>query len=157
MTAAKAPVPLVVDASVLLAFYLPVEPHKTHALSLLAQVAAGEIRLVVPSLTRYEILNALSRCVRRLKPGPRLTRDDAEEILAALASLHLEEHDVQGLEGRVLALTEKCNCSAYDAAYLALAEHLKARFVTADSKLCAALGRGFPQVVFLGDLAGNGT
>jgi len=153
MTAAKAPTPLVADASVLLAFYLPAEAYKTQALSLLAQVAAGEERLVVPSLARYEILNALSRCVRGLKPGPKLTHDDAGEILAALATLHVEEHDVWGLEGRIFQITEKHGCSAYDAAYLALAEHLKARFVTGDSKLCAALGRGFPRLVFLGDLA----
>lgn len=157
MTGAKGPVPLVVDASVLLAFYLPAEPYKTQALSLLARVAAGEIRLVVPSLARYEILNALSRCVRGLKPGPKLAREDAEEILAALASLHLEGHDVQGLEGRILAIAEKHGCSAYDAAYLALAEQLGAQFVTADARLCAALGPEFPQVVFVGDLAGIGT
>jgi hypothetical protein len=33
MTEAKRPVPLVVDASVLLAFYLPTEPYKVDALS----------------------------------------------------------------------------------------------------------------------------
>jgi predicted nucleic acid-binding protein len=153
MTGAKGPVPLVVDASVLLAFYLPAEPYKTHALSLLARVAAGEIRLVVPSLARYEILNALSRCVRGLKPGPKLAREDAEEILAALASLHLEEHSVQSLEGRILEITKQHSCSAYDAAYLALAERLKARFVTGDAKLCATLGRKLPHLVFLGNLA----
>jgi predicted nucleic acid-binding protein len=134
MTAVKEPVSLVVDASVL------------------AQVASDEVKLVVPSLARYEILNALSRCVRGLKPGPKLARSDAEEILAALGSLPLEEHNLHGLEGRILEITEQHGCSAYDAAYLALAERWETRFVTGDSKLCAALRREFPHLVFLGDL-----
>ncbi|MFH1609066.1 MAG: type II toxin-antitoxin system VapC family toxin [Candidatus Bipolaricaulota bacterium] len=154
---AEAPVPLVIDASVVLAFYLPAEPYKVHALSLLAKVAAGEIRLVVPSLTRYAVLNVLSRCVRGLKKGPRMTLGDAQEILGALEGLHLEEHDVPGVEGRIVEIAKEHGCSAYDAAYLALAEQLGTRFVTADARLCAALGPGFPQVVFLGGFTGTGT
>ncbi len=67
MTVSKAPEIVVVDASVLLAFYLPAEPYKGRALRLLADVAAGEVRLAVPTLTRYEVMNVLSRCVRGLK------------------------------------------------------------------------------------------
>ena len=58
---------LVVDASVVLAFYLPAEPYKAQALSLLSDVAKGAIELIVPTLTRYEVLNALSWAVRGLK------------------------------------------------------------------------------------------
>jgi len=60
----KAPSRVVVDASVLLAFYLPAEPYKAQALTLLGDATAGLVRLVAPTLTRYEILNVLSSAIR---------------------------------------------------------------------------------------------
>lgn len=58
---AQAPTRIVVDASVLLAFYLPAEPYKTQALTLLRDATVGAVKFVVPTLTRYEVLNVLSR------------------------------------------------------------------------------------------------
>ncbi|MBI4639739.1 MAG: hypothetical protein HY731_03545 [Candidatus Tectomicrobia bacterium] len=36
---------MVIDASVLLAFYLPAEPYKAQALALLGEVTAGRVKL----------------------------------------------------------------------------------------------------------------
>lgn len=53
---AKAPgpvtIPVVIDASGLLAFYLPAEPYKVSALPLLREAAAGRVKLVVPTLAQ---------------------------------------------------------------------------------------------------------
>ncbi len=90
----------------------------------------------MPSLARFEFLNVLSQCVRGLKPAPRLTLTEADEVLGAVVRLHLEEHGVGSLETRILEIAEQHGCSAYDAAYIALSEKLGARFVTADIRLC---------------------
>jgi predicted nucleic acid-binding protein len=129
---------LVVDASVVLAFYLPAEPYKAQALSLLSDVAKGTIELIVPTLTRYEVLNALSRAVRGLK-GKTLPLAEAKEILKALENLDLREKDVSGLEEEILGFTLEYGCTAYDGDYLALAAKESAPFITGDSQLYQAV------------------
>lgn len=42
---------LVIDTSVVLAFYLPAEPYKSQALTLLADYTVGVVKLVTPTLT----------------------------------------------------------------------------------------------------------
>lgn|GEM_PF-406050 len=129
---------LVVDASVVLAFYLPAEPYKAQALSLLSDVAQGAIELIIPTLTRYEVLNALSRAVRGLK-GKTLPLAEAKEILKALAGLDLREKDISGLEEEILGFTLEYGCTAYDGAYLALAAKESAPFIIGDSRLYQAV------------------
>ena len=138
--------PFVIDASVLLAFYLPAEPYKVQALALLRDASAGRVKLVVPTLAHYEVLNVLSRAARNLKGGAGLSLADAHEILVAIQALQLEEHQVRGLEARILAITHAYQRSAYDAAYLALAEHLGANLLTGDERLYNALKRHSKQV-----------
>ena len=144
-------IPIVIDANVLLAFYLPAEPYKIEALTLLGEVTKGQVRLVVPTLTRYEVLNVLSRITRKLKKGQELSMPDAQEILTAIEALKLEEHEVQGLGERILEIAHKHQCSVYDAAYLALAEQIKADFLTGDERFYKALKGQFKQVKFIDD------
>jgi predicted nucleic acid-binding protein len=146
---------LVVDASVVLAFYLPAEPYKAQALSLLSDVAKGTIELIVPTLTRYEVLNALSRAVRGLK-GKTLPLAEAKEILKALESLDLREKDVSGLEEEILGFTLEYGCTAYDGAYLALAAKESAPFITGDSRLYQVVREKLPWVLWLGDYGKEG-
>ncbi|MCS6903436.1 MAG: type II toxin-antitoxin system VapC family toxin [Candidatus Bipolaricaulota bacterium] len=147
----KSPISVVIDASVLLAFYLPAEPYKAQALALLRDATAGLVKLAVPTLTRYEVLNVLSSAVRGVKGNQRLSADDALEIMAAMSKLALEERDIKGLEGRILRLSQEHHRSAYDAAYLALAEHLGVDFLTGDERLCNAMKARWRRVKFVGD------
>lgn len=139
----------VIDASVGLAFYLPAEPYKAQALSLLADYTAGAIDLVVPTLISYEIIHVLSRAVRGVKKKQILTHDQAEAILKAWTRLNLEKYPLDGLEHRVLAIAETHQRSGYDAAYLALAEHLGAGLMTGDERFYRAMHDEFPQVHFI--------
>lgn len=142
---------LVIDTSVVLAFYLPAEPYKSQALTLLADYIVGVVKLVTPTLTYYEVLNVLSRAVRGLKKGQKISRDEAAAILSALAHLKLEEQNIQGLEGRILEITERYQRSGYDAAYLALAEHLGADLTTGDERFYNAVKGDFSLVQFIAD------
>jgi predicted nucleic acid-binding protein len=143
---------VVVDTSVVLAFYLPAEPLKAQALNLLAEYATGRVKFATTTLTMYEILNVLSRCVRGVKSGQSMQFDQALAVHAAITNLAIEEYPVGPLAERILDLTVRHARSAYDAAYVALAEHLGVELVTADERLFNALVELQPAVRFLGQL-----
>jgi predicted nucleic acid-binding protein len=151
VSAKKGPAPVVIDASVLLAFYLPAEPYKAQALALLGDAAAGLVRLVTPTLAYYEVLNALSRAVRGLKKGQELSIEDALEILTAMAGLELEERHVKGLGEQILRISQMYQRTSYDAAYLALAEHEGSPLITGDKRLYNAVKEKLPWVRWIGD------
>lgn len=146
---AQATTPIVIDASVLLAFYLPAEPYKQRALDLLEEATLGNVRFHVPTLARYEILNVLALAVRRVKPEQALTPNEAQEIMRAIQGLPLTEVSVEGWEGRVLEIAQRYQRSAYDAAYLAIAEAHDAPFVTGDKRLFNAVHEAFPRVIWI--------
>lgn len=146
---------VVVDASVILAWYLPAEPFKEAALSLLEQAAMNRLVLCVPTLTRFEVVNVLAIAVREVKPQQRLSLDEAAEILAAYIRAPLQEHPVTGVEHRMMEIAIVHRQSAYDAAYLALAESLRAVFVTADARLYRAVRQRFPNVKLIGATPGT--
>lgn len=140
---------LIIDASVLLAWYLPAERFKKAALELLEQAVVDHVILCIPSLTRYEVVNVLALAARGLRREQRLTREETGEILAAFRRAPLEEHPVTGLERRMLEIAITYDRSAYDAAYLALAEALHTGLVTGDASLYRAVHKQFPSVRLL--------
>ena len=84
----------------------------------------------VPRLWRSEFRNILASYMRQGS----LTLDDAVAIYARAASLvGGNEYDVSAPD--VLRLAKASQCSAYDCEFVALAQHLDVRLVTADAKL----------------------
>jgi predicted nucleic acid-binding protein len=141
----------VIDASVVLAFYFTAEPFKPQALALLASAARGRVTFALPTLARYEVLNALTLAERGLRGSQRISRPQARGILDAVVALPVEEYGIGGLERRIADLAVGLQRTAYDASYLALAERLDVDLVTGDARFVRAVAAAFPRVRFVGD------
>ena len=95
----------------------------------------GRTSLLAPKLAISEVGNALSKRVRRGEiDGAR-----AGEMLSKLGSI-LDYVDESPHMERALVLSIELNHSIYDCVYLALAEELSEKLLTADRKFVAKLG-----------------
>jgi len=122
---------VVIDTNVVVKFFLP-EAGSVHAERLLEAVLSGDVELAAPDFMLAEFVNVLW-----LKAGRgELDDKDAEEIIAQL--LVLTEFMEIIPSGRMLAAifqtARRHSHSAYDAAFLAIAEDRGIRLVTADTK-----------------------
>lgn len=128
----------VVDASVAAKWLAP-EPGSDAADALL------EDDLFAPDLLYAEVANILWKKVSRGEMTPQ-----AAELAARwLLQVPLRMHDGAGLLLRSTVLARQLNHPAYDCFYLALAERLDCRLVTADRRLHARCSQG--DVAALGD------
>jgi predicted nucleic acid-binding protein len=116
---------IVADASVALAALLHSE---------LARESLGDEQLHVPHLIDAEVANGL----RRLVAAERLSAAAGWSSLDRWRRLGMTRYPAFGLLDRVWELRD--NLTAYDASYVALAEALGCRLVTADARLAAAPG-----------------
>lgn len=117
---------LVVDATVLAAALFG-EAEQQQAAALLQARA-----LCAPQLVDYEIANVAVKKLRR----ERLAESAVLACLDAYAALDLQRHAVE--LGPVLILAQRYQLTAYDAAYLWLAEQLEAPLATFDTQLATA-------------------
>lgn len=86
----------------------------------------------MPAICDLELTSSLrSLALAQVLPAVR-----ADQALALYLALPLARHDHRGLLGRVWAL--RMNFTPYDAAYVALAEALRARLLTVDGGLARA-------------------
>jgi predicted nucleic acid-binding protein len=106
------------------------------------RVLAPGGQLHAPHLVDVEITHVLRRLVQR----GRLTSARAAQALEALESLRLRRWPHLPLLGRMWSLRD--NLTAYDAAYVALAESLPAPLVTRDARLAGAPGLRTPVELF---------
>lgn len=95
---------------------------------------AAEPRLHVPHLIDVEVTQVLRRYVQRGE----LSADRAEQSLALFRGFPLERYPHYIFLPRIWALRH--NVTAYDAAYVALAESLDAPLLTCDVRLHDAPG-----------------
>ena len=122
---------IVVDCSVVVDALTVIEggDHLRHRL-------AGET-LHAPMLLDYEMVSAVRGLVLRRDLGV----DRAREVLADFGDLPVRRWPAaDGLRRRALSLWE--TVSAYDAAYVALAEALECPLVTRDARLARTSGHG---------------
>ena len=120
----------VVDASVLVAFYLSDDPRRDDVVD---RLSAGDA-LFAPAHVDAEVVSAFCG-LSRIKPELQATVPAA---LSHLARFPIRRVPLAPLLDRIWDL--RANVTAYDAAYVALAEQLGAPVITCDAKLSAASG-----------------
>lgn len=121
---------IVIDASALLEVLLQTPGGKTVE----AKLAEDGGELHAPHLLDVEIAHAL----RRYALSKILSADRCQRALATLSDFPLYLHPHEHLLSRIWELRD--NLSAYDAAYVALAETLVAPLVTHDQRLANSAG-----------------
>jgi predicted nucleic acid-binding protein len=126
-------------------------PDASAVIALLLRVSAGgplERRILgaralgVPHVLDLEVVQVLRRYVRERE----MSEERAGEAIEDLRDLPLERYPHEPLIPRIWELRK--NATAYDAAYLVLAEALGATFITLDRRLAAVPGSHAEVEVF---------
>lgn len=130
----------VLDANVL-TYIASGDPRRIVANNLINQwLQAGET-LHAPDLAPYEIANGLTRLVATGLFPP----DRVQDAIAQLSSIPVTMHAASDLETIITIASRLGRRSAYDAAYIALAEQLSGELWTFDGPLARnATSIGFP-------------
>lgn len=121
---------LVVDASAVLEVLL----QTAAGVPMTSRLLNPSTSLHAPHLLDLEVAQVLRRFVRRGEVKP----ERAQQALQDLLALPLERHSHEFLVPRVWELRE--NLTAYDSAYVALAEALEAALLTRDGRIQKAPG-----------------
>ncbi|MBI4333492.1 MAG: type II toxin-antitoxin system VapC family toxin [Chloroflexi bacterium] len=137
-----------VDASVAVKWQLDDEECVTQARALRNDFYGRNIlRIVAPTLMVYELANVLVTCVRRRRIAVSL----AVEAMADLVTVGVELREVNPT--KILETALHYDVSAYDAAYLALAEVEECVLWTGDRHLHNAVAKKLAWVRWIGDYA----
>ena len=142
---------MIVDASVILQAFFPDEAQE-QAQALIREHVTGRVNLKAPGSLPYELANAVWQAERH----GRISSDQADEIIQSMAGLQIEILPLEWAE--MMPLARRFERSAYDAAYLALAEKLGEEFITGDERLYNAVKSHLNWVQWVegyGDLEGN--
>jgi predicted nucleic acid-binding protein len=132
-------VQIVLDASVLVALVLR-EPHAERIDGLIRRWDAEGVALNAPLLLHYEVASALTR--RRAKGT--LSAEDARAALEVIDDLGIIFHPPSDRSRVIELAVELQRHSAYDAAYLALADRLGAELWTLDGPLARNAAGRYP-------------
>ena len=144
---------VVVDASLALKWVLS-EADSNTAIGLLQRWNIDNMEIIAPALFSYEATNILYRQVVTNK----LSYEEAKKLLTKLLSIGILLNFVQHREisTRAMELSHRFGLpAAYDAHYLALAEHEKCEYWTADSRLYIAVRDKLPWVCQLSEYQSN--
>lgn len=137
---------LVVDASVVLKWQLEDEEAVAQALTLRDDfLLHSRISLTAPSLLVYEVTNGMLTATRQR----RLSRNQAEEGLTNLLAAGIRL--VPAEPSRIFSLSFQWRVSAYDGAYLAVAEGIDCEVWTGDRAFYNACRKRRSRVRWIGD------
>ena len=144
------PLDCVVDASVGIKLFL-VESLSDGAHALFTGLTSDPpARFHVPDLFYIECTNILWKYVKRAG----LSQEDARLFVQQLGQLALLASPTEALTSDALDIALAHDITAYDAAYVALAQQLDLPLITADARLARSLADTAHDVRWLGDLAG---
>jgi predicted nucleic acid-binding protein len=139
---------IVIDASVVLKWYLVDEEFSKKALKILENYVSDKLNLTAPALLEYEVANGLIIAKRK----GRVDDPTALKALNGFEALNIELIPLSTLNPKVVHHCNTYSITAYDASYLSLAENLDIPLVTADKKLYNSLKK-IKRVKWLGDVS----
>jgi len=136
----------VIDASVVLKWQLDDEIHVRESLALRDDmVVHGRIRLLAPVLLIYEVANGLTVACRR----KRVPKDVIPGLVRNLLDIGIVFITQEG--GDICATALRYDISAYDAAYISLAERERCELWTGDGELYKKTKEHFLHLRWVGD------
>jgi len=156
---------MVLDASVILKWYLPDESYGENALELLKNFTMGTLDIVAPTLLEYELINGLviARKRGRLAEGAVTSALGAFQCLGIRLVDPSEHYDRiawychtyarSAYDDRIAWYCHTYARSAYDACYLALAEREDISLITADERLLNSIKADLTWVRWIGDIS----
>lgn len=147
MQPSNRPIRYVVDASVVIKWHLRDEQFVDEADSLLSDMLSGLVLLIAPDHIRYEVASAIHTAVRMA----RITEEDGRAAIEQFLGWHLPTATGDGLIIAAYDIARRFGCGFYDGLYLATADHIGAPLIHADRRLHNALGRRFPQELWIQD------
>jgi predicted nucleic acid-binding protein len=131
MSVGASPVELVVDASIGVKWFVP-EIYSAESVQLLD----AKVRRHVPTLFYTEIAQTVWKKVHLRREVP---EEDGRQILQDLQRILLDVHPTTPLLDAAFEIALRTGRTVYDSTYLALAEALGCRLVTADERLYNAI------------------
>lgn len=137
---------VIVDTSVVLKWLLDDEAYVQQALKLRDDfLIQRRFKLCAPDLWVYEMVNGLTVAVRQ----GRIKEDDASGCIKDILSLGVEDKKPDPI--RIYAMAQEYSLSAYDAAYLALAESAQCNLWTGDRSFYQSAKSHFSRIKWIGD------
>ena len=136
---------MIIDASVVLRGFFPDEEGTAQAQALIRDYTLDAVELSAPTLLPHEVTNAVVQAVRRGRIDPQM----GEDILSTFQELAIPT--VEPSLARMLEFARRYDRSAYDGAYLALADEQGTRLLTGDRRLYNAVREDLAWVVWLPD------
>lgn len=138
---------VVLDASVILNWYLPDEEYGQKALSLLRGYITKELEILSPSLLEYAVINGLIIAQRR----GRIEEEKIRIAIEGFMDLEIKLMSLSYFYPRISYYCKTYNQSVYDSSYLALAEAEDLQLITADRGLYQRVKKDLKWVKWLGD------
>ena len=135
---------MIIDASVILSAFFPDEAQ-SKSQALIRDHIAGRVDLRAPALLPYEIANAVCQAERR----GRISASQGDKILQTFAGLKIEV--ILQSADELMPLARDFGRSAYDAAYMRLAQATDDELITNDERMYHAAKAQLKWVKWIGD------
>lgn len=139
---------VVLDASVILKWYLTDENYGAKAMDLLFQYTSNELEILAPSLLEYELVNGLLIAQRK----SRIKEEDFVKAIEGFIDLGIKLIDLSAFYSKLLHFFRDYQCSIYDASYLAIADKERIMMITSNRELYNMVKRDLKWVKWIGDI-----